>query len=366
MKIKLLVALSLVTFIVSVTAILAAGLVVYELKRPQNGLISRIINPNATPGTGQSEMLQSEGSLVPQAVVPTLTTEELGKHSEPKDCWITIENNVYDVSGYLVLHPGGANEITPYCGKDATTAFATKGKNPGSSHSQTAVNILAGYYIGTLGEPVDGNGQIAQLSVSPRAVPRSVPGQTTVNRPLYTTPAVAPVNNAATAQVSLTLAEVATHNTLQNCWIVVSGTVYDVTRYISSHPGGVSAITNTCGTDATQAFQTRGGKGSHSQNAYNLLSQYAIGTLGSSVTVNPPTSGSTTKPPPPPPENKKEKKIVSSASLPASVQSKYPDATVKKDKVEDDGRHDIQLLIDGECRKIKTDASGNITSDKSC
>ena len=32
--------------------------------------------------------------------------------------------------------------------------------------------------------------------------------------------------------------EVSKHSTKDNCWTVVDGLVYDVTNYISFHPGG--------------------------------------------------------------------------------------------------------------------------------
>ncbi len=378
MKIKLLVAFSLVTFFVSVTAILAAGLVIYELKRPQNGLLSRLINPNASPNNnGLSDELQQAGVMIPQAVVPTLTNEEIAKHHVQEDCWLTIQGNVYDVSGYIFQHPGGAGEIIPFCGSDATNAFATKGKNPSTPHSQIAVNLLAGYYIGTLGQPIEQSGFIANIPVPSPAVSKSVSVRTGISRPASPLPVVpavvAPITNNPTPQVSLTLAEVSTHNTLQNCWIVVSGSVYDVTRYIVSHPGGVSTITNTCGTDATTAFQTRGGKGSnHSQGAYGLLSQYAIGTLGSSVSVNPPEnqtsggiSGGVATPAPGPNQNPQPPNS-NNGSQPDTVQSKYPGATIKDQNIEDDGRSEIKLEYQGQCRQIKTSSNGTIIKDESC
>jgi cytochrome b involved in lipid metabolism len=35
-----------------------------------------------------------------------------------------------------------------------------------------------------------------------------------------------------------TRSEIGRHNCKRNCWIVIDGTIYDVTRWIDHHPGG--------------------------------------------------------------------------------------------------------------------------------
>jgi len=79
-----------------------------------------------------------------------LTTAVVAAHNTPSDCWVIINNKVYGLSNYLNAHPGNANTITPYCGKDGTTAFDTKDKSKPKSHSQYANSLLANYYIGDL------------------------------------------------------------------------------------------------------------------------------------------------------------------------------------------------------------------------
>jgi cytochrome b involved in lipid metabolism len=83
--------------------------------------------------------------------------------------------------------------------------------------------------------------------------------------------------------VSLTMAEISKHNSGSDCWLLISGRVYDVTGFIPMHPGGESTIVPYCGQDATVAFDTKGGRGSYSQNAQNILASYYIGDLNSSV-----------------------------------------------------------------------------------
>jgi len=81
----------------------------------------------------------------------------------------------------------------------------------------------------------------------------------------------------------LSLEEVAKHSTQSDCWLIISGKVYDLSPF-SMHPGG-TAFVPFCGKDATTAFQTKAGRGkNHSANAYSLMPNFEIGTLGSTVT----------------------------------------------------------------------------------
>ncbi|KKU25204.1 MAG: NR2-2/2HbN [Microgenomates group bacterium GW2011_GWA2_46_16] len=94
-----------------------------------------------------------------------------------------------------------------------------------------------------------------------------------------------PTNNIG-KKVTLNLAEIAKHNTAENCWLLINSKVYDVTSYISEHPGGAYTIVPTCGTNATQAYDTNGRSGSsrgHSQYANSLLGNYYVGDLGQNV-----------------------------------------------------------------------------------
>ena len=43
-------------------------------------------------------------------------------------------------------------------------------------------------------------------------------------------------------------AEVAKHTKKNDCWIVLDSYVYDVTRFLSEHPGGAPIILKNAGT----------------------------------------------------------------------------------------------------------------------
>lgn len=304
-------------------------------------------NPVTTP-TGVSDALtggNSNSAFLNQnkSAGNTLSAGLVATHNTISNCWIIISGNTYNVTPYLSVHPGGLAVITPFCGRDATNAFATKGKNPGNSHSVSARNILNSYLIGSIGSTVTAQTGSNQLAAAD-------------NTPIPTSP---PQN---TGQI-LTTSEVALHNTSANCWLLISNNVYNVTNYLTSHPGGVSVITPYCGKDATNAFATRGGNGNHSNNAQNLLNNYLIGALGSasvgSIAGGTSDTGSSVTNTPLPQNG-------SNNSLPASVTAKYPGATVKKQDIEDDGKQELEIIYNGSCRKLKISAAGSVTEDEQC
>lgn len=74
---------------------------------------------------------------------PTVSIQsQLSQHNSVNDCWISFNNNLYDVTTYLNLHPGGSGSIAKYCGRSINTAFNTKDKSPPQPHSQAALKIL--------------------------------------------------------------------------------------------------------------------------------------------------------------------------------------------------------------------------------
>jgi len=98
--------------------------------------------------------------------------------------------------------------------------------------------------------------------------------------------------DAEAATLALSKTELAKHNSRQNCWLLISGKIYDVTNFIKQHSGGAGEIIPTCGTDATAAYASRGGTGSHSSSAQAMLAAYYIGDLNQTVTTSPSNSAS--------------------------------------------------------------------------
>jgi len=50
-------------------------------------------------------------------------TAEVAKHNKEDDCWVIINNEVYNVTDFLEDHPGGKEAIMLFAGQDATESF---------------------------------------------------------------------------------------------------------------------------------------------------------------------------------------------------------------------------------------------------
>ncbi|KGN49837.1 cytochrome b5 [Cucumis sativus] len=73
--------------------------------------------------------------------------------------------------------------------------------------------------------------------------------------------------------------EVAKHNKTKDCWLVISGKVYDVTPFMEDHPGGDEVLLSATGKDATNDFEDVG----HSDSAREMMDKYYIGEIDPST-----------------------------------------------------------------------------------
>ncbi len=106
------------------------------------------------------------------------------------------------------------------------------------------------------GEVVRGPYVAPTVSATPTPTPVATATPTPTPTPTrVATPTPTPTPTATTA--GYTMAQVRANNTARSCWTAIDGVVYDLTRWISNHPGGASAILFLCGTDGTNAFSAQ-------------------------------------------------------------------------------------------------------------
>ena len=94
--------------------------------------------------------------------------------------------------------------------------------------------------------------------VAPTPIPTAsatpTPTQTPTPTPVVTP---TPTPTPTTAVAGYTMTQVRANDSARSCWTAIDGIVYDLTRWISNHPGGSSAILFLCGTDGTNAFKAQ-------------------------------------------------------------------------------------------------------------
>jgi cytochrome b involved in lipid metabolism len=121
----------------------------------------------------------------------------------------------------------------------------------------------------------------AKASVSASAKPSAsatpTPSQSATQSP---SPSKSATPSATTALTKLTLDEIKKHDSSTSCWSIVYGNVFDLTKWITKHPGGAEKIRAICGKDGTSSFERQHtGDG----GAAKQLSSYFLGKLGDSI-----------------------------------------------------------------------------------
>ncbi len=127
----------------------------------QESVTTMLVNQNPTTPVAPSSNPQ------PQSTHMTLSLAEAAKHSVGGDCWLVINNKVYDVSSYINQHPGGAKKILEKCGQEVGGIF-------GAIHSNFAWDLLKSYLIGNIGDTV---------TISTQPAPTTSQGQTPTPQP---------------------------------------------------------------------------------------------------------------------------------------------------------------------------------------
>jgi len=91
-------------------------------------------------------------------------------------------------------------------------------------------------------------------TASATAAASAAPAAPAMSSTPMATKSAEPTKSAAPASSGYTMERVKANGTSSSCWAVISGNVYDLTKWIGSHPGGSGAIASLCGTDGTSEF----------------------------------------------------------------------------------------------------------------
>jgi len=75
-----------------------------------------------------------------------------------------------------------------------------------------------------------------------------------INPSMSTAPAAQSTGGGGGGKRTLTMDEVNKHNSEGDLWVIIEGSVYDLTAFLPDHPGGKKAIMLFAGKDATEEF----------------------------------------------------------------------------------------------------------------
>jgi cytochrome b involved in lipid metabolism/uncharacterized membrane protein len=179
------------------------------------------------------------------AASATYSLADVKAHATEADCWSAINGTVYNLTTWQGQHPGGKQVVTDMCGTDGTAAY--KGQH--GTQKRPAAS-LAPFAIGTL----EGSTPAASTAPTASATP-----------------------TASGSSAALTLAEVKKHASSSSCWSVVDGEVYDLTDWITRHPGGAKRILSMCGQDGSTEYHSQHGA---TGQAAKTLAGFSLGKLG--------------------------------------------------------------------------------------
>lgn len=124
--------------VLSILLVLGVGVVVYfAVGGDKNS--SEVVTNTVTSQSSQASSISSES--VDSA--GNYTLGEVSKHNDVSSCWTVINGNVYDLTTYVKLHPGGQERILSICGRDGTNDF-----NMQHSGMLNVSNILKTFIVG--------------------------------------------------------------------------------------------------------------------------------------------------------------------------------------------------------------------------
>lgn len=82
---------------------------------------------------------------MPSRVLPTFTRDDVELHATSNDCYVTVGDNVYDVTDFIESHPGGPELVLEHAGKDITSILKDEVSH---RHSESAYEMLEEFLVG--------------------------------------------------------------------------------------------------------------------------------------------------------------------------------------------------------------------------
>ena len=228
-----------------------------------------VVDASGQAIAGASAAAQATSTV---AAAPAATTPAAGGSTTPS-------------SGGTTTPPATGGSSTPAPVISSFTASPTSiAYNASSTLSWTSSNATS-CTISNLGAVAASGSKSTGALTATTTYTITCTGSVTASKTATVTVGAAPVACGSPGGVC-TAAQVATHNSKTNCWVIYGGNYHIVTSYVNQHDGGSGAFTSsTCGRDITAYMNgssnagTTVGKNAHKQSSYTLLNSFKVGAV---------------------------------------------------------------------------------------
>ena len=86
-------------------------------------------------------------------------------------------------------------------------------------------------------------------------------------------------NQKEASNIKFSLAELATHNSSQSCYVAYQNEVFDITTFLPNHPGGQRKATSKCGQKLDSFSELHSGGSFDSPQVKAMLQERIVGVL---------------------------------------------------------------------------------------
>lgn len=96
-------------------------------------------------------------------MVTKITKDQVKKNNTEESCWVIVNDKVYDITSFLVDHPGGDGILLEFAGTDITFVLDDINYH---SHSEAAYDLLTEHYVGDLVKEEQNDETVESLKVN--------------------------------------------------------------------------------------------------------------------------------------------------------------------------------------------------------
>ncbi len=122
-----------------------------EVENDQSGRRCFVVAPEVTGIGIASPRIAAHPNphpaTMPGRILPAFTLAEVQSHNSKKSCFVTLGENVYDVTDFIDAHPGGGDLVLEYAGKDIKAILEDEDSH---AHSEAAYEVLEDSHVGFL------------------------------------------------------------------------------------------------------------------------------------------------------------------------------------------------------------------------